>query len=77
MFDIVDDDDRSAALKGIERLKDFYREMQLPTTLAELGIPEPDIDLLVKKVHENKGTPFGFYRPLFPADSRKIYELAR
>ncbi|MBO7382399.1 MAG: iron-containing alcohol dehydrogenase [Muribaculaceae bacterium] len=77
VFDIVDDDDRSAALKGIERLKAFYRKMQLPTTLAELGIPEPDIDLLVKKVHENKGTPFGFYRPLFPADSRKIYELAR
>lgn len=77
VFDIDDADDRSAAIKGIERLKAFYREMELPTNLAELGIPDADIDLLVEKVHENKGTPFGSYVPLYPDDSRRIYETAK
>ena len=77
VFDIDDADDRSAAIKGIERLKAFYREMELPTNLVELGIPDADIDLLVEKVHENKGTPFGSYVPLYPDDSRRIYETAK
>ena len=73
---VSDPDDRSAALEGIARLKDFYRSLGLPVTFAELGVESPDIDLLVAKLHENKGTEIGGYMRLRAADTREIYTLA-
>ena len=77
VFDVVDEDDTRAALEGIKRLKDFYKSIGMPVTLAELGVKDPDIDALVKNVHVNKGTPFGAYINLYPEDTRKIYGLMR
>ena len=48
----------------------------MPVTFRELGIDNPDIDLLVEKVHQNKGMTFGAYYPVTPEVSRKIYTLA-
>ena len=42
----------------------------------ELGIEHPDIDLLVKKLHENKGEYVGNYVRLNAQATREIYELA-
>jgi len=68
-------DDREAALAGISALKNFYKSIGMPVTLGELGIMNPDLDLLVKRLHENKGTVFGGYHKLTSADTRRIYEL--
>ncbi len=67
---------RECALEGIARLKAFFRSLDLPVTMAQLGIERPDIDLLVKKVHKNKGATFGGYYPVTPEVSRAIYEIA-
>ena len=75
VFDVVEADDHAAATEGIERLREFYRSIGMPLTLGELGIGNADIDALVHNVHVNKGTPFGAYVPLYPEDSRAIYEL--
>lgn len=75
IFDVDLADVHAAATEGISRLRQFYRSIGMPTTLAELGIANPDIDALVRNVHINKGTPFGAYIPLYPEDSRAIYEL--
>ena len=64
------------AHKGIARLKEFFRSIGMPVTISELGIESPDIDLMVRKLHENKGETFGGYIPLSAADTRRIYELA-
>lgn len=66
-------DDREAALEGVRRLRDFFRSLGLPVTIAELGIENPDIDTLVTRFHENKGIPAGAYYPLYPEDTRAIY----
>lgn len=66
-------DDREAALEGVRRLRDFFRSLGLPVTIAELGIENPDIDTLVTRFHENKGIPAGAYYPLHPEDTRTIY----
>lgn len=76
VFDIVEPDDTKAALAGIEALKRFFKSLGLPVTLAELGVENPDIDLLVEKVHENKGETFGGYYPVTHEVSRAIYQLA-
>ena len=51
----LEGNDTGAALEGISRLKTFFKSLGLPVTMEELGIKDPDIDLLVKKLHENKG----------------------
>lgn len=72
-----DGDDTGAALAGIDRLKDFFKSLGLPVTMRELGIAEPDIELLVKKLHENKGDEIGGYYRLRAPQTTEIYNLAR
>lgn len=65
------------AREGISRLREFFISIGMPVTMRQLGIDNPDIELLVHKVHENKGTTFGGYIPLTAADTRAIYLSAR
>lgn len=64
------------ALEGISRLKAFFASLGLPLTFAQLGIADPDIPLLVAKLHENKGPRIGGYYPLTAAETTQIYRLA-
>lgn len=69
-------DDTGAAREGVRKLKEFFKSIGMPVTFKELGVEDPDIPLMVKKVHENKGATFGAYYPLGAADSEAIYRLA-
>lgn len=69
-------DDTADSLRGIAMLKEFFTSLGLPVTFAGLGIDDPDIPLLVTKVHENKGATFGGYYPVTPDVSEAIYRLA-
>lgn len=75
IFDVREADDRNAALKGIERLRQFYKSIGMPTTLAELGVNNPDFELLVDKLHENMGEVFGGYYPIDRKVSSQIYRM--
>ena len=77
VMDVVNDDDTQAALEGIARLRAFYASLGLPITLVQLGIENPDFDLLVHKLHENKGEVIGGYYRLSAVETRQIYELAQ
>lgn len=77
VFDVVENDDRKAALEGIERLKAFFASLGLPLTFSRLGIENPDVELLVRKLHENKGEIIGGYYPLGAKETAEIYNLAR
>ncbi len=67
----------ATALAGVARLKAFLKSIGLPVTFGELGVDDPDIDLLVSKLVENKGESLGNYVRLTPQDCREIYELCR
>ena len=73
----LEGNDTGAALEGISRLKTFFKSLGLPVTMEELGIKDPDIDLLVKKLHENKGDEIGGYYRLRSPQTTEIYNLAR
>lgn len=77
VFDVVETDDRKAALEGIERLKAFFASLGLPLTFSQLGIENPGVELLVRKLHENKGEIIGGYYPLGAKETAEIYNLAR
>lgn len=77
VFDIDEKDDRIAAEKGISALKEFLSSIGMPISMKELGIDNPDIELLAKKVTENKGDVFGNYIKIDRNTAEKIYSLAR
>lgn len=66
----------AVALEGIRRLRRFFSSLGLPITFRELGIPEPDIDLLVNNLHRNKGELLGNYVKLTRQYTAEIYRLA-
>lgn len=77
VMDIPAGKDRKAvALEGIDRLKNFYTSIGMPVNFGELEIENPDVDLLVKKLHANKGEQVGCYFKLTSEYSREIYEIA-
>lgn len=65
------------ALEGVQRLKAFFRSIGLPVNFKELGIENPDIDLLLDKLQENKGATIGNYIRLDRQACKSIYELAQ
>ena len=69
------DDDRADTLSGVARFKAWLRSVGMPLTFSELGVPHPDIPLLVRRLHEHMGATVGRYVPLAPADSEAIYRL--
>ncbi len=75
VFDVRDDDDRAAAMKGISELKAFYGSIGLPVSFGGLGVVNPDIELLVKKLHQNKGVEIGGYYRLTKAETCEIYKM--
>ena len=77
VWEVTDREDKKAvALEGVARLKYFFTSIGLPVTFKELGIEHPDIDLLVRKLHENKGELVGNYVKLTRENSKEIFELA-
>ena len=68
------------ALRGIAALEDFFRSISMPTTIAELGIPdltEKQIDEMVKKCSWEGARTVGQFVKLQNSDMKNIYEMAR
>ena len=74
VFDIYDGSDEDKALDAIESLEDFFKEINAPTTLRELGIKENDIERLAENAC--KLLPFGSLKELNEEDVTEIYKLA-
>lgn len=77
VFDVNEPDDTKAAIEGITLLRNLFKSLGLPVTMNELGITDPDIPQLVKKLHENKGPKIGGYLTLEATDTEAILQLAR
>lgn len=76
VFGVQATDDRSAAIEAVAQMRAFFSAvLRMPLTLKTLGVLDPDIDLLVAKLHEDKGTEIGGYYRLTARDTRQIYEL--
>ncbi|MDE6263670.1 MAG: iron-containing alcohol dehydrogenase [Paramuribaculum sp.] len=76
VFNVRDEKDEAAAYEGIDCLKAFFGAIGLPVTFAQLGVPDPDINEMVRRLHINKGEVIGGYMPLRAADTAEIYRLA-
>lgn len=71
--------DEEIALKGIEAMEEFFRLINMPTNMSELGIKPTDeqIKELAHKCSISAGGKKGSARVLYEEDMLKIYEMAR
>lgn len=68
-------DPKSTALAGIQAFKNFLKSIGMPSTMAELGVSEDAIPLMVKTLGLNGGETGGFVH-LKDADAEAIYRIA-
>ena len=64
------------ALSAIDETRGFFASLGMPTTLAELGIGEDDIERMIPTLQANKGAVFGSFKKLTMDDAREIYRSA-
>ena len=71
--------DEEIALKGIEAMEDFYREIKMPTNLRELGVEATDVDLklMAHKCAVGVNGGKGSARFLKEEDMLEIYKMSR
>jgi alcohol dehydrogenase YqhD (iron-dependent ADH family) len=62
------------ALEGIRRLKGFFHDIGLPTTLAELGVPADRLQEMARRCTARG--PVGHFAELGEADVLSVYKLA-
>lgn len=66
----------TVAMEGIRRFKAFlHDDLGLPVTFKGLGIENPDIEELTRRLHQNKGAKFGLFYPITPDVTKAVYEL--
>ena len=70
--------DEEIALRGIEAVEDFYREIKMPTNLRELGVKatEEDLVLMAHKCAVGVGGEMGSARKLNEQDMLAIYRMS-
>ncbi|GAB7387491.1 iron-containing alcohol dehydrogenase [Bacillaceae bacterium] len=66
--------DREVALEGIEKLRRFWSSIGAPSRLADYGIDDSQLDLLVEKAMA-KGE-FGHFKKLNGKDCLEIYRMS-
>lgn len=76
VFGVVKDgkSPEQVALEGIKRYEGFIRDMNLPTSLTECGLPSDDFELIAEKC--TKGSCVGSFKKLYKYDVINILKLA-
>lgn len=71
--------DEDMAIKGIEAMENFYREIEMPTSISETGIilSDKDVEMLAEKCSNNGTRYIGSFKKLFKEDMAKIYSMAK
>lgn len=70
-------DPQSTALEGIERLKNFYKSIGLPTSLKEINISEEVFEYMAQHCHRTNGDGVGYYVKLNTQDIINILKIAQ
>lgn len=71
--------DEEMAIKGIEAMENFYKDIEMPISISETGInlSDEDVEMLAEKCSNNGTRYIGSFKKLFKEDMAKIYSMAR
>ncbi|MBR6964389.1 MAG: iron-containing alcohol dehydrogenase [Prevotella sp.] len=73
-------DPEGTALRGIEAIETFYRQIGMPTNIRELigrDITDDEIDTMVRKCSRDNTVVLGSIEKIHTADMKTIYNMAR
>lgn len=71
------EEQQRVAMEGALKLKTWFHDvLHMPVTFAQLGVPEPNLELMNERLHKNKGTIMPGYLPLDAETTMAIYKLA-
>lgn len=78
VFDITAADDEQAAMEGIDKMEAFFRDIDMPTNLKELGVDATENQLweMAHKCTHNDTKKEGTFGQLTSEDIHKIYKMA-
>ncbi|HOP75554.1 MAG TPA: iron-containing alcohol dehydrogenase [Bacillota bacterium] len=71
------DQPERTAWEGIRRLEDFYRQIGMPVTLAELGVPDDRLEEMARKAMKPWLTSVGAVSQFTSEDILEVLKLAR
>lgn len=71
--------DEEVAIKGIEAMENFYKDIEMPISISETGInlSDEDVEMLAEKCSNNGTRYIGSFKKLFKEDMAKIYSMAK
>ena len=71
--------DEEIAIKGIEAMENFYKDIEMPIYISETGInlSDEDVEMLAEKCSNNGTRYIGSFKKLFKEDMAKIYSMAK
>ena len=71
--------DEEVAIKGIEAMENFYKDIEMPISISETGInlSDENVEMLAEKCSNNGTRYIGSFKKLFKEDMAKIYSMAR
>ena len=71
--------DEEVAIKGIEAMENFYKDIEMPISISETGInlSDKDVEILAEKCSNNGTRYIGSFKKFFKEDMAKIYSMAR
>ena len=74
VWDVTDNDDETAALKGIEAMEEFFKSIDMPLSLREFDIPSDCPSRLAELCTFGKQRTIPTYIDLDYNDVKKIFE---
>ena len=77
VFGVTESDDMTAAKKGIDCLKMFFGDLEMPSKLSEVGIDESKFELMAKEAVRTSGISIRAYVKLDETDVKNILYLCR
>ncbi len=75
VWDVTETNDEKAALLGIEKMEEFFKEIKMPLKLSEFNIPQNSIERLAELATFGKARTVKSYVELDYEKIKEIYEL--
>ena len=75
VFGINEEDEMEAAKKGISAVREFFKSLEMPSTLKEVGITPEHFDHMANQA--TKFGPIGVFKRLGAAQVKEIFERAK
>lgn len=75
VFGVIESDPECAAVKGIERMREFFDEIGMPSKISEFGVPKERLDVLADLCTNGKTREIKSFIPLGFEQVKQIFEL--